>query len=275
MTKHLRIASLAAALLLILVVVSEGSAHDTWLFSNRSAVPVGTRLTLDLTSGMAFPANETAIDPARIETAMVRLAGTTSSMSRRTGKKSLKLEAILSKPGIAALWITLKPRTLDLTSSQVHEYLEEIGAPDSIRSLYPAKGPAPRWREQYSKQAKSFVVVGKATNDTSWKIPVGMSFEIVPLSDPRTISKGDVASFLVLRDGKPVANFPVGSVGANKKSARLDRTDANGIVRIKAPSSGGWMLRATDLRRPPAGTDADWESVFTTLTINVGSGKSR
>lgn len=269
MTKSFRIVSIAAATLLVLGLATEGSAHDTWLFSSRTTVPVGTRLTFDLTSGMAFPANATAIDPARVETAMYRLAGNTSMLARRAGKKSLRLEAFLSKPGLATIWITLKPRTLDLTAAQVHEYLEEIGAPDSIRALYPAKGPTPRWREQYSKQAKSFVNVGQPANDTSWKIPVGMSFEIVPLSDPRAIVKGDIAQFLVLRDGRPVANFPVGSVGAARKSARLDRTDANGIVRIPATIVGRWMLRATDLRRPPAGTDADWESVFTTLSLNV------
>lgn len=265
------------AIIILLSVAADGIAHDTWLFPRRTSVPVGTRLTLDLTSGMAFPSNETAIEPARIQDALVRLGGETVSMTRRVkGKKSLSLQANLSMRGVATLWITLKPRTLDLTPDQVHGYLHEIGAPDSIKAMYAVADQKPRWREAYTKQAKSFVFVGSPVSDTSWRIPAGLSFEIIPISDPQKISAGDTAIFKVLRNGRPVVAFPVGNVGENQKSDRLDRTDSDGIVRIVAPRRAGrWMLRATDLRRPPAGADADWESVFATLTLDVRSAKLR
>lgn len=255
---------------IVLATATEISAHDTWLFPKRTEVPVGGRVTLDLTSGMAFPRNAFSIELARIETAMVRLAGSTFTMKRRTlVKGAMRLEAVLPQRGVAAIWITLKPRTLELTPSQVQEYIQEIGATDSIRKLYPAGGKSLRWREQYTKEAKSFVAVGPANPDTSWKIPVGMSFEIVPLSDPRTITSGDTVVFRVLRSGRALSGFPIGDVGERKPLPRLSSTDANGILRLTAPAAGRWMLRGTDLRRPPATIDADWQSVFTTLTLNV------
>lgn len=267
---RVRTGAVILATLVAFGVASELSAHDTWLFPARTTVPVGARLTLDLTSGMSFPKNEFAIDPTRIETARVRLGGRTWSMTRRVvSRKFLRLQTTLSQPGVATLWISLKPRTLDLTPALVQEYLDEIGAPDSIRAIYPKGGKNPRWREEYRKEAKAFVFVGSTGTDTSWKIPAGASFEIVPVSDPGKIAAGQPALFRVLRDGLPLANFPIGSVGAGKSKPRLDRTDADGIVRILAPAAGRWMLRGTDLRRPPKGIDADWQSVFATLSLNV------
>lgn len=257
---------------IILFTALDLSAHDTWLFPKRTHYEVGNRMTLDLTSGMAFPKNETAIDPARVETAAIRLAGRTSAMTRKVvSKQFLRLETTLSHAGVATVWISLKPKTLDLTPAQVQEYLEEIGAPDSIRRIYPAgKVSTPRWREEYRKEAKTFVFVGASRSDTSWKIPAGTSFEIVPVSDPATLVVGQSASFRVLRDGKPLSNFPIGSVTEARTKPQLDRTDASGVVRITPPTAGRWMLRGTDLRRPATGKNADWESVFATLTLTVG-----
>jgi hypothetical protein len=222
---------------------------------------------------MAFPKNEFAIDPARIEVASLRLGGQTSSMIRKVvSKKYLRLETPLPRNGVATIWISLKPKTLELTPSQIQEYLEEIGAADSIRAIYPAgRKTNPRWREEYRKEAKSFVFVGASDADTSWKTPAGTSFEIVPLSNPAKLVVGQAATFKVLRNGKPLSNFPVGSVTEARSKPQLDRTDPNGVVRIIPPAAGRWMLRGTDLRRPAAKKNADWESVFTTLTLNVSA----
>lgn len=256
-------------------VAASLSAHDTWLFPRKTTVAIGSKLTLDLTSGMAFSRNETAIEPARVAQASVRLAGHTYPMTVKVkGKRSLELTARFPHAGLATLWLTLNPRPIDLKPDQVHEYLEEIGAPDSIRALYAKKENAPRWREEYTKHTKTFVIVGTSKGDNSWKIPVGQGLEMVPQVSPAMLRGGDIVPILILRDGKPYAGFSVGDVAEGQKSSRLFRTDANGIARLPAPRRGGrWMLRGTDLRRPKAGSDADWESAFSTLTLNVNPGR--
>lgn len=256
---------------IILFMAADVSAHDTWLFPRKADVPVGARVIIDMTSGMAFPRNETAIDPARIRTAQLRLAGRTEPLDKRVrGRASLQISARLTRAGVATIWVTLNPRTLDLTPAQVQEYMEEIGAADSIVALYPKSGPPKRWREQYVKVAKTIVVVGNGASDTSWAKPAGEDLEIVPVSNPARVVAGDTITFRVLRRGHPVANFPIGDVAANEHSTRLHHTDVHGFVRIKAPlKTSRWMLRATDLRRPDPGVDADWASVFATLTLAV------
>jgi uncharacterized GH25 family protein len=257
---------------LVVLMASVLSAHDTWLLPERGRAPVGTRVKLDLTSGMAFPRTETAIDPARIVDASIRLAEESRPLTRLGSSKSaLSLGATLTHAGVATLWVRLKPRTLELTPKQVQEYVDEIGAPDSVRQLYAPSSSPRRWRERYTKHAKSYIAVGVTAGDTSWRVPAGLSLEIVPMTDPTSIAPGDTVVVGVMRDGVPAVDFPVGDVPAGETSQRLSRTDAQGVARIAAPRHpGSWMLRGTDLRRPVSGTDLDWESNFTTLTLFVG-----
>jgi uncharacterized GH25 family protein len=244
-------------------------AHDTWLLARTSAVQPGTPVTLELTSGMAFPAPETAIKPERIARAAVRLAGNTSDLEdRHAAAKFLQLKAQPSKPGIATLWVELAPKSIDLTPDQVKEYLDEIGAADAVRQAW-AEMPEPRrWRELYSKHAKTYVRVGEPEGDRSWAEPVGMGLEIVPEKDPTALRPGEELPVRVLRNGAPFPSFSVGLMRQGDAHGILKTTDDQGRAVFRLDKPGRWLLRATDLRR--AGKpEADWESDFTTLTFEV------
>jgi uncharacterized GH25 family protein len=242
-------------------------AHDTWLVAQRSTLPAGSSVTLDLTSGMAFPALDSAIKPERVARASVRLAGKTSPVkNQKSATHSLRFTALLTEPGIATVWVELAPKSLDLTPPQVKEYLDEIGASPEIRRVYEEAPEPRRWREVYAKHAKTFVRVGDPKEDRSWAEPAGMDLEIVPEKDPSTLRAGDDLPVRVIRQGKPAASFPVGLVREGDAHGTLKSTDAAGRVTFRLDRAGHWMLRGTDLRRS-AKPQTDWESDFTTLTL--------
>jgi uncharacterized GH25 family protein len=265
---RIRIAVCTSAL--VLIVASLAAAHDTWLLPSKADVAVGERVTLDMTSGMAFPKNESAIDSLRVSEARMRLGAETTALRMRPGgKTSLRFIATPGRTGIATIWVRLKPRTLELTPNQVREYLAEIGAPDSIRVLYGPNSPPRRWREQYTKYAKTVISVGRAAVDSNWATPAGLGLEIVPLSNPARLAAGDTLVVRVLRGGIPAANFSVGDVTEAEHSDRLTRTNEAGLAHLVARKAGRWMLRGTDLRRAVADSTIDWRSEFTTLTLFV------
>ena len=267
---RIRVAAVTAVL--VLLVASLAAAHDTWLLPAKAHVATGERAFLDMTSGMAFPKNESAIDSTRVAEARMRLAGDIQTLSVRPGgKTSLRFLVTPRSAGVATIWVRLKPRTLELKPDQVREYLEEIGAPDSIRALYVPSAPPRRWREQYAKFAKTFMTVGRPSRDTSWRVAAGLGLEIVPVNNPTTLAVGDTLVVRVLRAGSPAVNFPVGDVTAGEKAGRLTYTDQAGLARIAARKAGRWMLRGTDLRRAVGDTTLDWRSEFTTLTVFVGA----
>jgi len=95
-----------------------------------------------------------------------------------------------------------------------------------------------------------------------------MSLEILPLSDPTSLKAGDAFAVRPLNNGVPYPNFPVGLVlqGTSKGSFRT--TDNEGRAVFVMFRTGKYLLRGTDLRRSDK-PDLEWESDFTTLTIQV------
>lgn len=255
-------------LTLILLIALVASAHDTWLLARRASVPPGAVARLDLTSGMTFPALDYAIKPERVNSARCRLNGKTFDIARSSAAKSLALRVRLPDAGIATLWVELKPKSLELTPKQVEEYFDDINAPAQLRQSWMNVGGKKRWREIYTKHTKTFVKVGEALADRSWADPVGMALEIVPEKNPTTLRAGDDFPVRVLRNGSPLPNFSLGIVREGNSLSEFQTTDAEGRVTFRLARSGKWLLRGTELR-PSNKPGAEWESDFTTLTIEV------
>lgn len=264
----------AAVLVAALAVPAAVRAHDTWLLALRAVVPPGAELLLDLTSGMRFPANGTAVQPDRVASARVRLAGLTDTMlTPRPGAHVLRLRAPLRRPGVAVIAVELRPRELSLDSSHVETYLAEVGAPDSVRTAYLRQlpvGGVRRWRERYAKHAKAVVRVTSPQRpapaaDSTWREPLGDALEIVPAVDPTAVRPGGVLLVRLLAAGQPVPFTAIGFTGPAAGRDQLLRTDAAGRAAFPVPQGGRWMVRATVLRRS-ASPALDWESDFATLT---------
>jgi hypothetical protein len=72
----------------------------------------------------------------------------------------------------------------------------------------------------------------------------------------------------VLRNGQPLADFPVELRGDRVALGLWRKTDAEGRVRFPAPLAGRWVLRGTELRLSEREPDT-WESRFVTLTFEI------
>jgi uncharacterized GH25 family protein len=259
----------AATVLSIAIFGSVANAHDTFIVPTDTRVRAGHAVQLGLTSGMSFPNLDSTIEPARVQTARYRLAGKTAELGTPTREpRALSFRSVPDAAGLATFWIQLSPRTLELEAGQIAEYMDEIGATADLRARALATAGKQRWRERYTKHAKSFVVVGDAAADRSWADPVGMALEFVLGANPAVLRAGERLPILVLRDGKPFAGFRVGIVGEGNASIDFATTDAKGAAALVVPRAGRWLLRGTDLRaaREPG---LEWESDFTTLTFDV------
>jgi uncharacterized GH25 family protein len=257
------------ALILVLVTTVAASAHDTWLNARHGAIPVGRVVHLDLTSGMAFPTLDYAIKPDRLNVARYRLDGKTTELRPSvTGAKSLQFRARMNSPGIATFWVSLKPRSLELTAKQVEEYFEEINATATVRERWANGGPNRRWRETYTKHAKTFVNVGDELKDDSWSQPVGMALEIVPEKSPATLRMGDDFPIRVVKNGAAFADFSIGIFCQGDTKASFQKTDSAGVITFRLARAGNCLLSGTDLH-PSNKPNVEWESNFTTLAIHV------
>jgi len=120
----------------------------------------------------------------------------------------------------------------------------------------------------YTKHAKTFIRVGRSPADGSWAEPVGMALEIVPERDPTRLNRGGDFPVRVLEHGMPLANFPLGIVREGRRKGEIRKTDDQGRVKFRLARRGRWLLRGTKLRKATQ-PEVDWESDFTTLTVDV------
>jgi uncharacterized GH25 family protein len=252
---------------LILALPAAAAAHDTWIRPANAPVSPGAIARLEVTSGDAFPALDSPIDPARVARADFRLGGKMEALGdRRRRPHALELRMKPERPGVAVVAVVLKSRQLTLEPALIAQYLEEIGATQTAGPIW-EKIPNPRvWRETYTKHAKTCVRVGEG-EDESWRQPAGLALEIVPERDPTRLSAGDSLPVRVLKGGAPLPNFSVGAESGQGRKRRL-RTDAEGRAVLVLDARGPWLVNGTDLRRAADG--ASWESDFTTLTLEVG-----
>jgi uncharacterized GH25 family protein len=271
-TKRTTLGLTAAALL---ASATLAAAHETWLMPSSMRVATGRTVELHVTSGMKFPANELPIDPTRVVRAEVRTGGNVERLrAPRATRRSLRYIWTARQPGVATISIALKPRTLELEPKLIEEYLAEIRADSSVRAQWDSV-PAPRrWREMYTKYATSFVRVGKSGQDSNWKSPAGLDFEIVPESDPTALSAGDVLPIRVLLHRAPLAGFPVGARRESGSADAFVTTDASGRASVPLPKQGRWLLFGTHLRRTNE-PGLEWRSDFVTMTFAVAPAGSR
>jgi uncharacterized GH25 family protein len=256
------------ALLFAILLATPARAHDTWLIPDQFDLALKSTVTLDMTSGMEFPKLDVAPKPERVQSAQCRLAGRTFDITNKAAApNSLQFKAELADVGVATFWVKLPPRALELKPDQVKEYLDEVDAPEALRKQWAEMKP-PRWRESYTKHPKTFARVGEPPSDRSWTEPVGMFLEIVPEKDPTALKAGDDFPVRVLKDGKPFADFSLNAVSAGEPKGETRKTDKDGRVTFRVGKEGRWLLRGTDIRKSNQ-PDTDWESDFTTLTLEV------
>ena len=244
-------------------------AHETWLAPNQGYVAPGMSVRIDMTSGGSFPILETAIAPDRLARFGVRLGGEVLKPAFAAGTRSLRFNLTLpkEKQGFATAFVSLKPRKLTLTSDKVAEYLDEIGQTAAFLEKWKAR-PEPRtWREEYSKHAKAFFRVGKASDD-SWRNPAGMALEIVPLSDPTRASSTEPFVVQALRGGQSLKGFTLVALIDPRTPRAFAVTDAEGRASFKLTRPGRWLIEGTDLRESSK-AGLDFESDFTTMLVTV------
>jgi uncharacterized GH25 family protein len=247
-------------------------AHDTWLLPKAFRAQAERKTTLALTSGMAFPKPVHAITTDRLDQATMRLAGETQQLSKYAlGKKSLDFTVNPANVGVAVVSVVLKPRTLELAPKLIQEYLDEIGASDSLKAAWKQPSAKKKWRETYIKHAKTFLAVGEEkffANDSSWKTPQDLRLEIIPERHPGLLRAKSELPVQVLLNGKALANFPLGLVQAGAKTGTLQTTDANGRTTFILPNAVQYLIRGT-LLLPSAANPSEWTSDFATLTIEA------
>lgn len=259
----------ASACAVLSLVAGTAQAHDSWLSPGRDGK------ALELATGNRYPVQEFGPMAASVAQGGCSDGNAPRSALRAVQEHAQRLDL---SPGVddgaqspVSCWAELHAADIELEPRFVQVYLAEIRAPADIRNRW-ARLQERRlpWRENYRKFARIELASTSAVPPerlAAARQPVGMPLEIVVLGG-EPVAVGAPLAFQVLRDGQPLAGFPVELVSERNALGVWRETDAHGVLRHRLPFGGRWLLRGTDLR-PSATRPDSWESRFVTLTLEA------
>lgn len=249
-------------------------AHDYWIEPKTFRAPVEQSIDFAFKVGFGDEVEELAWRPSRCERCFVSLkeeqfdvAGVPDTMPA--------LRVAFARPGTWTLGYRSFDSRLELEAEKFEAYLKEEGL-EAIVAARKERGESEKaGLEQYSRCAKALVRVGDVDGvDLPGPSPLGLTLELVADLDPYTLAAKTKFPVRLLLRGEPLAGALVEAVRMDPSHRTLAaRSDSAGRVEFDL-DTGAWMITAVHMERARRGENADWKSLWATLTFERHSATS-
>lgn len=256
-----------AAVALSLLSVTAVQAHEFWMIPHNAQSQIDDQVVFELRIGSGLPGKQS-----------VRLPGLVSAFTARdaqghyevSGRDNSRVIGHLRPRTRGATVVALRTHQAKITlpSTEFEGYLQEEGLTNVMRQRQAEGDSGLPATELYSRCAKSIILVDG--NSAGFDKPAGLPLEVVPLSEPLGYQPGQPYRLQLLRDGKPLPGAQIKAQLQGKKRYLLKAvSNAQGEVAISLPEAGVWLFSAVDM--VPADTpDADWQSLWASVTLDIG-----
>jgi hypothetical protein len=238
-------------------------AHDTWFAPLASTNP--NEQLFALGTGNRFPVFELAVDRQYFARRGCRSGdGATPAFEPlRYTDTTTVLRAASGERATLTCWVQLDPFEFELPADKIEVYFKEIrpGAA-ALAAWANLRARGLPFIERYTKSAR--IDGGHAAPR-----PTGTAMDVLREAPSGPLAVGSEATFQVLREGRPLADFNVELINERSPLGLWHRTDTEGRLRARLPLPGRWLLRGTDLRLS-ASDPTRWESQFVTYAFEVG-----
>ncbi len=282
---RLRVTAWRSLLMLGLYSSFAAQAHEFWLMPQSFNVSVNQPIQLQLRVGAGWPGESLGRNPAYIE----RFAWLDAKGERRIDGQGGAEPAgvVMSKvPGAAWAVFRSKQSALTLEAEKFESYLRDEGLESIIEARRLSGASQAPGREMYSRCAKSLLLVSpafktatKTTTKTSaalLKRNTGLALELIPQTDPQQLRGGGAFTVQLLYLNKPlqgalVKALPQTSTGGVSAAQVAGRTDDQGRVSLLLPHGGVWLINAVHMVAAAPQLNADWESLWSSLTFELAT----
>ena len=276
---------LRSALCVTLIAIGAGTgvaAHDLWLEPSTYSPGVDEAVRIHLRIGERFSGESLVRNGALIEKFVLVGPSGEKPVIGRDGTSPAGLVR-LDAPGIWFVGYRSRPTSVELGPTKFEEYLREEGLEQIIEERRARKETMSAGRERFSRSVKTLLRYGGHQPAHGYDRELGLTLEFVLDADP-VQAAGSRVPVRLLRNGRPLPGALVvayrkdssaavpgamrqGKVVEGQEVLRA-RTDKDGRI-VLPVSSGVWLLKSVYMERATAGSGADWESVWSTLTFQV------
>lgn len=257
--------------LITVALITSGTAraHDFWIEPGAFRTQVNTRVPLRLYVGQDFKGDSLIYLPDLIERYAVVGPG---------GERAIEAVAGDDPPGElrperAGLHIVLyrgrrSSATFD-TPEEFERYLDKEGL-ERVRGRddYRQRTSRKPIRELFSRCAKALVAVGNT--DAGADRALGLRLELIAGKNPYARGYTDPLPVQLLFEGKPLAGaLLVAFNKAEPTHKRQARSGPDGRASLAIDRPGVWLITAVHMLPAPKGTDAEWESLWASLSFEL------
>jgi len=263
----------AALSSLLLLAAAALPAHDFWLQPSTFTPDANRVVSVRLLVGQKFRGEPIPRNAALIERFVIATAAGEAPVPGRDGADPAGVLRA-GAPGVAILGYASRNSSVALEAEKFEKYLAEEGL-ERVSAERRRRGETGKpARENYARCAKALLAVGGggAASASASDRPLGFRLELV--AEKSTYASPPPASLplTLLYEGKPLAGALVVAIPYDAPDeARSARTDAAGRVTVDIARRGQWLIKAVQMI-PSATPDADWQSLWASLTFVAPAG---
>jgi len=244
------------------------SAHDFWIEPSTFRPAVGATVAVRLFVGPHFEGEPFPRVPQLVSRFVLVSASGEQPVRGGPGDDPAGTVRI-AEPGLAIVGYRSLNYPVSLDAAKFEDYLKEEGL-EKISALRSKRGETAKpAREVFSRCAKALLDAGGG-GITGFDRPLGFTLELLPEKNPYALRPGDALPVRLLLDGKPLAGALVHALlHGDPAAVSAARTDRDGRAILRLSKTGFWMIKAVDMGPAPAGADADWQSLWASLTFEM------
>ena len=238
----------ALPLLIGLGIAPEGHAHEFWVQPSEFQIAPGAALSVELQVGDG-PMRQRSPIPLHRITRFDAIGPRGGPIDVRAGlAATAKHDVTFDTSGIYVLTLT--------TDNRAYSH-----------------------RERYGRAAKSIVQVGVASEQSQAHVtkPLGLPLEIVPVVSPYSEPRPTSLPVRIVYEGYALPGVYLKLYDLEQDLAPVDmrRTDHSGLATFPMPASGSWLVSVVWTKRLENSPDADFETIFASLTFGSAPGIDR
>jgi uncharacterized GH25 family protein len=243
-------------------------AHDMWIEPSTFWPSLGQIVGVRLRVGQDFLGDPLPRDPALVNQFVVEDTGGRRPVIGHEGSDPAGLLRVAT-PGLLVIGYRSNPSAVELTAEKFNQYvkdegLDAVGAARARRNETNASA-----HERFSRCAKSLVLSGAPTSAQGDRL-LGFTLELLAERNPYAIRAGEDLPVRLTYENRPLAGALVVAMNRSNPSEKQSaRTDSDGRVRFRLPSDGMWLIKAVHMIPAAAGSGAEWESFWASLTFEL------
>ena len=252
---------------------SPAIAHDFWITPQSYQIKKQGAVPVSIMVGHPKDRSRWALNPHRVISLKSISEDGIADHQERMDTLLPNGDLLLSfkQPGTHLMMIETTSAKSILPAETFNDYLKEEGLTPIAADRERKDAQNKEGREIYSRRGKAIIQIGELDKDAANYVtrPVGMTLEIVPETNPYALSADEPLTSITYYRGKPIEGVTIGLISLDTEAGlvAVKKTNKKGEVTFKRPETGQWMLHAVWSDPLEDTTQADYDTIFSSLSF--------